>query len=84
MGDACGRITMSLKDAEKKPLDVGLIRELKAEELQVELDRLEEAQFRLKFRSATEDATGGTPLQFRILRRNIARMKTVLRERKPA
>ncbi len=75
---------MSLKDAEKKPLDVGLIRELKDEELQVELDRLEEAQFRLKFRSATEDATGGNPLQFRILRRNIARMKTVLRERKSA
>ncbi len=75
---------MSLKEAEKKPLDVGLIRELKDEELQVELDRLEEAQFRLKFRSATEDATGGNPLQFRILRRNIARMKTVLRERKSA
>ncbi len=75
---------MSLKDAEKKPLDPSFIRELKDEELQVELDRLEEAQFRLKFRSATEDATGGNPLQFRILRRNIARMKTVLRERKPA
>ncbi len=75
---------MSLKDAEKKSLDVGFIRELKDEELQVELDRLEEAQFRLKFRSATEDATGGNPLQFRILRRNIARMKTVLRERKSA
>ena len=75
---------MSLKDAEKKPLDVGLIRELKDQELRVELDRLEEAQFRLKFRSATEDATGGNPLQFRILRRNIARMKTVLRERKSA
>ncbi len=75
---------MSLTDAEKKPLDVGLIRELKVEELRVELDRLEEAQFRLKFRSATEDATGGNPLQFRTLRRNIARMKTVLRERKSA
>ena len=75
---------MSLKDAEKKPLDTSLLRELKDEELQVELDRLEEAQFRLKFRSATEDATGGNPLQFRILRRNIARMKTVLRERKSA
>ncbi len=73
---------MSLKDAEKKPLDTSFIRELKDEELQVELDRLEEVQFRLKFRSATEDATGGNPLQFRILRRNIARMKTVLRERK--
>jgi large subunit ribosomal protein L29 len=75
---------MSLKDAEKKPLGMEFIRELKDAELQAELDRLEEAQFRLKFRSATEDATGGNPLQFRTIRRNIARMKTVLAERKSA
>ncbi len=75
---------MSLKDAETKPLGMELIRELKDAELQVELDRLREAQFRLKFRSATEDATGGNPLQFRTLRRNIARMRTVLNERKSA
>lgn len=75
---------MSLKDAEKKPLGVEFIRELKDDELQAELDRLEEAQFRLKFRSATEDITGGNPLQFRTIRRNIARMKTVLAERKSA
>ncbi len=75
---------MSLKDAEKKPLGMEFIRELKDAELEAELDRLEEAQFRLKFRSATEDVTGGNPLQFRIIRRNIARMKTVLVERKSA
>ncbi len=75
---------MSLKDAEKKPLGMEFIRELKDDELQAELDRLEEAQFRLKFRSATEDVTGGNPLQFRTIRRNIARMKTVLAERKSA
>ncbi len=75
---------MSLKDAEKKPLGMEFIRELKDDELQAELDRLEEAQFRLKFRSATEDVTGGNPLQFRTIRRNIARMKTVLNERKSA
>ncbi len=75
---------MSLKDAEKKPLGMEFIRELKDAELQIELDRLEEAQFRLKFRSATEDVTGGNPLQFRTIRRNIARMKTVLVERKSA
>ncbi len=75
---------MSLKDAEKKPLGMEFIRELKDDELQAELDRLEEAQFRLKFRSATEDVTGGNPLQFRTIRRNIARMKTVLVERKTA
>ena len=73
---------MSLKDAEKKPVPMVHLRELKDEELTVELDRLREAQFRLKFRSATEDATAGNPMQFRVLRRNIARMKTVLRERK--
>ena len=75
---------MSLKDAETKPLGMELIRELKDAELQVELARLQEAQFRLKFRSATEDATSGNPLQFRTLRRNIARMRTVLNERKSA
>ena len=75
---------MSLKDAEKKPLGMEFIRELKDEELRAELSRLEEAQFRLKFRSATEDVTGGNPLQFRTVRRNIARMKTVLSERKSA
>ncbi len=75
---------MSLKDAEKKPLGMEFIRELKDAELEAELDRLEEAQFRLKFRSATEDVTGGNPLQFRTIRRNIARMKTVLAERKSA
>lgn len=75
---------MSLKDAEKKPLGMEFIRELKDAELQAEMDRLEEAQFRLKFRSATEDVTGGNPLQFRTIRRNIARMKTVLAERKSA
>ncbi len=75
---------MSLKDAEKKPLGMEFIRELKDDELQAALERLEEAQFRLKFRSATEDVTGGNPLQFRTIRRNIARMKTVLSERKSA
>ena len=75
---------MSLKDAEKKPLGMEFIRELQDAELQAELARLEEAQFRLKFRSATEDVTGGNPLQFRTIRRNIARMKTLLSERKSA
>ncbi len=73
---------MSLKDAEKRRVAMDHLRELKDEELRVELDRLQDAQFRLRFRSATEDATGGNPMQFRIVRRNIARMMTVLRERK--
>ncbi len=73
---------MSLKDAEKNRLRMDHIRDLRDDELQAELGRLKEAQFRLRFRSATEDATAGNPMQFRTLRRNIARMKTVLRERK--
>jgi len=73
---------MPLKDAETKPLDPDLIRELSAEELAAELRRLEEASFRLRFRSATESIEKNA--QVRILRRNIARVKTVLRERKSA
>jgi large subunit ribosomal protein L29 len=71
---------MALKDAEQKPLDPIQIRELETTELEGELVRLEEARFRLKFRSATEAIDN--PLQFRILRRNIARIRTILRERK--
>ncbi|UCG85145.1 MAG: 50S ribosomal protein L29 [Gemmatimonadota bacterium] len=70
---------MALKDAEKKPLDPAQLRELQTGELREELGRLEEAQFRLRFRSATEAIDN--PLQFRVIRRNIARIKTVLRER---
>ncbi len=39
---------------------------------------LEEEQFRLKFRSATEPLED--PLRLRVIRRDIARLKTVLRE----
>ncbi len=70
---------MVLKDIEQKPVDASQIRELETSELEEELARLEEARFRLKFRSATEAIDN--PLQFRALRRNIARIRTVLRER---
>jgi large subunit ribosomal protein L29 len=73
---------MALKDAERVRIDAGQLRELTLEELQDELARLKEARFRLKFRSATEAIDN--PSQFRILRRNIARIETVLRERKQA
>jgi len=71
---------MALRDAERRPLDPAQIRELDTRELQEELVRLEEASFRLTFRSATEAVDN--PLQFRVMRRNVARIKTVLRERK--
>jgi len=72
---------MALKDAERKPLDLAQIRELPDDELQAELARLKEARFRLQLRAATEDISGDNPMQFRTMRRNIARIHTVLRER---
>lgn len=70
---------MALKDLENKPLRPALARELSVDELKQELAKLEEAQFRLRFRSATEAIEN--PMQFRMIRRNIARLKTMLKER---
>ena len=70
---------MPLKDASKKPLRGGALRELSTEELEQELARLQEERYRLGFRSATESIE--SPIQFRVLRRNIARIQTVLKER---
>jgi len=71
---------MALKDAETKPLDNAKVRELTVEDVTEELARLEEARFRLTFRSATEAVENSS--QFRIVRRNIARLKTILREKR--
>ncbi len=70
---------MALKDVEKKPIRPAQLRELSADDLKQELSKLEEAQFRLRFRSATEAVEN--PIQFRMIRRNIARIKTVLEEK---
>ena len=43
---------------------------------------MEEERFRLRFRGATEPLED--PLQLRMIRKNIARLKTVLRERELA
>jgi large subunit ribosomal protein L29 len=75
---------MALKDTDRKPLDMESLRELDDEELRTELRQLREARFRLRFRAATEDITGENPMRFRTMRRNIARIATVLRERKRA
>jgi large subunit ribosomal protein L29 len=56
------------------------IRELSEEEILSRIAELEEERFRLRFRSATE--TLEDPLRFRVIRKDIARMKTILRERK--
>ena len=65
-----------------KPVKPEALRELKTEELQQKLVILQEERFRLRFRRGTEAITN--PLQFRAMRREIARVKTILRERASA
>ncbi len=72
---------MALKDAEIRPVEATKLREMAIEELQQELVKLKEARFRLRFRAATEDITADNPMRIRTMRRNIARIETVLRER---
>ena len=55
------------------------LRELKTDELSQKLAVLTEEKFRLEFRRATESLTN--PLQLRTIRRDIARIKTILKER---
>jgi large subunit ribosomal protein L29 len=58
------------------------LRELKTEELTQKLVILSEERFRLEFRRATEALTN--PLQLRTIRRDIARIQTILKERASA
>jgi len=58
------------------------LRQLKTEELEQKLAVLAEERFRLAFRRGTEAIDN--PLQFRTMRREIARIKTILRERAKA
>jgi large subunit ribosomal protein L29 len=62
-----------------KPQD---IRELTAEEIQERISELKEEQFRLRFRSSTMELEN--PKLINQIRRDIARMKTILRERELA
>ncbi len=55
------------------------IRDMSLEDLQGKLAELSEEQFRLRFRSATESIEN--PMQFRAIRRDIARIKTIMKER---
>lgn len=60
-------------------MDATELRELSQDELQAKLAELKEERFRLRFRGATEAIDN--PMRFRTLRRDIARVQTVLRER---
>ncbi len=55
------------------------MREMTDEDLRARVAELEEERFRLRFRSATEPLE--SPLRLRVIRRDIARLRTVLRER---
>ena len=58
------------------------IREMTADELRARVEQLQEEQFRLRFRAATVQLEN--PMLLRTIRRDIARIKTVLRERELA
>lgn len=55
------------------------IRELSAEEISARIAELQEERFRLGFRGATEALND--PLRLRVIRRDIARLNTILREK---
>ncbi|MBW7933196.1 MAG: 50S ribosomal protein L29 [Gemmatimonadaceae bacterium] len=55
------------------------MRELAAAEIAARIKELEEERFRLRFRRATEPLED--PLRLRVIRKDIARLKTVLREK---
>jgi large subunit ribosomal protein L29 len=55
------------------------VRELSDEDIRARVAELEEERFRLRFRSATEPLEN--PLRLRTIRKDIARLKTVLSER---
>jgi large subunit ribosomal protein L29 len=55
------------------------IREMSDADIRARVAELEEERFRLKFRSATE--TLEDPLRLRFIRKDVARLKTILRER---
>ena len=58
------------------------LRQLSDADLRARAGELEEERFRLRFRSATE--TLEDPLRLRSIRRDIARIHTILRERELA
>ena len=55
------------------------IRELNEAEINSRIAELEEERFRLKFRAGTE--TLEDPLRLRVIRKDVARLKTILKEK---
>ncbi|HEY7637367.1 MAG TPA: 50S ribosomal protein L29 [Gemmatimonadales bacterium] len=55
------------------------LREMSVEDLRSKLEELTTEGFNLRFRSATESIEN--PMRFRAIRRDIARLQTILREK---
>jgi large subunit ribosomal protein L29 len=55
------------------------IREMSLDDVKTRLDELVKERFNLRFRSATESIEN--PMRFRAIRRDIARLRTILREK---
>ena len=51
-------------------------------ELRARIAELEEERFRLQFRSATEALEGGAALRIRAIRKDVARLHTVVSEKR--
>jgi large subunit ribosomal protein L29 len=64
-------MSMGIKPADLRAMDDA--------QLATKLNELSEERFRLRFRQATE--TLENPMRFRVLRREIARIQTIQRER---
>ena len=60
-------------------MKAGDIRELTSDEIAARVEQLQEELFRLRFRRATIELEN--PMLLRTIRRDIARFRTVLRER---
>jgi large subunit ribosomal protein L29 len=55
------------------------IREMSVDDLKTKIEELTKERFNLRFRSATESIEN--PMRFRAIRRDIARLNTILREK---
>jgi len=62
-----------------KQMQADEVRELTDVDIRARIAELEEERFRLRFRGATQPLED--PLRLRVLRKDIARLNTVLRER---
>ncbi len=68
-----------MSGARKRGTDSETLRGMTVEDLHARLDQLQEEQFRLRFRAATMPLEN--PMLVRNIRRDIARIRTALRQR---